>query len=313
MSVVAIAKSQNIEYKGKFKLICETQNGKIQGKCVAYYSNGNKMAEGVIENSYKKGIWTLWDSIGNIIIQREYENPFVYKILFPKKSDNTLIQLLDIYPYQLKLNKDGFFDLFSIRERDVVWSKRLWRFIKVIENQYLQQNNFFKIIEDNAINKNFTVYDASTEDFSKALCVAKPLDKEKYNLIGYTVKEDVFFDNIRFIMEYRIVGFCPVAVNKTTGDTLNLYWIHYPSVRKFLAQEKISSKHVNPLIKTYDDILFFRDFKSEIYKESNVWDKPIAAYTKKEDFVKEANRIELSVLENEIDEWFNFFYLGKPK
>lgn len=311
--VVSVAKSQNIEYKGKYKLISETQDGKIHGKCVAYYANGNKIAEGVVENGYKKGIWTLWDSIGNIIIQREYENPFVYKVLSPKKSDNKLITLLDVYPYQLKLNKDDYFDFFPIRERDIVWSKRLCRFINVNENQYLQQNNFFKIIEDNAINRNITVYDAFNEDFSKALCLAKPLDKEKYNLIGYKIKEDVFFDNIRFIMEYRIIGFCPVAVHKTTGDTINLYWVHYPTTRKFLAQEKINAKHSNPLIKTYDDILFFRDFTGSIYKESNAWDKPISAYTKAEDISKEVMKIELSILEKEIEYWFDFFYLEEAK
>ena len=311
--VVSVTKSQNIEYKGKYKLICETQNGKIHGKCVAYYVNGNKIAEGVIENGYKNGIWTLWDSIGNIVVQRQYENPFVYKVLTPKKSDNSLIQLLDVYPYQLKLNKDGYFDLFSIRERDIVWSKRLWRFVNVEDNKYFQQHNFFKIIEDNAINRKITVYDASNEDFSKALCLAKPLDKEKYNLIGYNVKEDVFFDNIRFVMEYRIIGFCPVAVHKTNGDTLNLYWVHYPTTRKFLSQEKIDSKHSNSLIKTYDDILFFRDFTGSIYKESNAWDKPISAYTKVEDISKEAMKIELSILEKEIECWFDFFYLGELK
>jgi gliding motility associated protien GldN len=282
-------------------LSCEyyTSQGRIDGKYVSYYKNGNKKAEGNLRNNYRYGKWTLWDKSGNKSVERDYQDPFSYKQVYPVKSD------IDT-SYDLKYNTNGYIDYFLLQEKMVVLSKRVWRYIPVENNTLIFENNILQnIISANVVNGNLTAYSSEDDDF------LKPLNPEEIkttglNIIGYKIKEDWFFDNVRMVSESRIIGICPVAFDTVKRCKINLYWIYFPAVRKYFAGAVLEGNDLPEGITNCDDLFFFRNFSSYIYKESNVYDREISDYKFGEDIYKEAEKIEISIIEMEHDLWMSF-------
>jgi len=308
VSQIGFAQNKTCEYNdGLIKCTYQTNQGRIDGHYISYYKNGIKKTEGTFENNYRKGKWTVWDTTGRIHTQRNYENPFTFKKLIPVPSNDKPAVLLDIPQYTLKYNKDGYIDYFYVAERMVFMSKRLWRFIPLNNNPLIFENNkILQIIQKNIPNKNITAYSITSDDFLKPL-PSGMIDTANIKIIGLNIKEDWFFDTERLVSETRIIGLCPMAVNTITHDTTALYWIYFPEIRKYLAQEKIKDTKLPSYINTLDDLFFFRYFSSSIYKEENVYDRKITDYYKtREEIEKEAERIEINVIESEHDIWVSF-------
>ncbi|HYV93139.1 MAG TPA: hypothetical protein VE978_15295 [Chitinophagales bacterium] len=287
----------------KIKCSYETSQGRIDGAYVSFYLSGQKKAEGTFENNCRISKWTVWDSTGRIRMQREYENPFVFKRIIPAAPNEKPIALLNVPRYTLEYNSDGYINDFNVTEGMIWWHKRIWRFLPITNNELLFRNNLlFQILQKNILNGNVTAY--GTEMFKKEFTPL--IDTSDIQMIGYKIKEDRFFDTERFLDETRILGICPVAFNKLSKDTIDLYWVYFPQIRKYLAQEKIENTGRASKIKTLDDIFFFRDFSGQIYKESNVFDRKISDYKTGNDVEKEVESIEINIIETEHDNWIYF-------
>jgi hypothetical protein len=288
------------------KCTYETSQGRIDGNYVSYYKNGNKKAKGKYENNYRSGKWSVWDSTGRLRMQRDYSDPFTFKRSFPEAPKDKVVELLYVPQYTIAYNKNGFIDYYVLKERAIVMSKRIWRFVKPNENAALfEKNRFFSVLNKNIFNKNITPYKTTDDEFKNELPL-KGIDTSSIQVIGYKIKEDFFFDNDRLVSESRISGICPVVVNNVKHDTLDLYWVYFPQIRKYLAKEKVLTSDHPSKIKTLDDLFFYRYFYAQIYKESNVNDRPIAKYKSGKEIEKEAERIEISLIESEQDIWLSF-------
>jgi len=284
----------------------ETYEGRIDGKYISHYKNGKKKAEGIFENNYRTGLWTVWDSTGKLRAERLYENPFCFKSISPKAPDDKPIELLNIPRYSIQYNKDGYIDNFQLEERMVVWSKRLWRVLSSKDNPILfEKNKLFNILVKNILNKNITAFSTKDDQYTTEISPSE-IDTNSINIISYKLKEDSFFDNERLVFETRIIGICPVAINLKTKDTLDLFWIYYPEAQRCFAQEKIQLNCLPQKIKTLDDLFFYRFFFGQIYKESNIYDRKIADYKNGNAIKEEAERIEIGLIESEHDIWINF-------
>lgn len=280
----------------------ETTNGRLDGTYVSYYTNGQKKAEGLFENNYRTGKWTVWDTTGLIRMQRNYTNPFNFTRSIPKVPSDAPIKLLNVSPYQLEYNQKGFINYFPLQERAVLWSKRIWRELKPNENPILfNQQKLFSLIQQQLIAQTLKAYSSKDDEFREEL--KQSIDTNNYQVISFKLKEDTFFDSDRLVSESRIIGICPVALNKQTKDTVDLYWIYFPELRTALAKQKLQSNELPAKIKTLDDLFFYRYFYGAIYKESNVYDRAISAYVSGTELEKEAERIELGLIEYEHDIW----------
>jgi hypothetical protein len=286
------------------KISYETNQGRMDGNYISYYNNGKKKSEGQFENNYRSGSWTVWDSTGKIRMERVYENPFIFKRIITETPNAKPIDLLNTPRYTIQYNKDGFIEDFKLEEKMVTWSKRIWRYISPKENPVLFENDkFFKILYKNIFANNITPFSVDDDEFKTEISLK--IDTATTKIIGYKIKEDCFFDNERFVSETRIIGICPVAFNKVKKDTTDICWIYFPEIRKCLATEKIEQKGVPSKIKTVDDLFFFRYFYGEIYKETNIYNRPIASYTSGNELRNEAERIELEMIETENNIWIS--------
>jgi len=300
---------ENNDFKANF----EKKEGLIHGKYVSYYKNGNKKAEGVFENNIRTGIWTVWDSLGRMRMQREYFDLFTFKRLYPNYSNDTLIKLLNQPNYIIEYNKEGYLNYYDLNANAIFWSKRLWRFLEPQNNPHIFQNNIlFNILNKNILDSSLQAYHPREDQFKHELKISE-LDTSSLVLLGFKIKEDCFIENERFLFETRIIGICPVVLNTITNDTLDLYWLYYPQIRKILAQQRISIPTLPPHIHTLDDLFIFRYFSGYIYNESyailsNNIDRKFYEAT-----LNMQTESELNLIEQEHDFWISFTSLNKDK
>jgi hypothetical protein len=282
--------------------------GKLNGKYVSKYPNGAVFAEGNFKDNLRTGVWTVYDSLGRKIHQRDYSVDFLsFEKLYPEKQKTGPASLFDTSFYHPIKNKEGFIPYFELKERMVVFSTRLWRSIPQEDNSFLYKKNFlYKSLFSYITDSTSGFYCSKDENFVNELSVdeLKKFSLNDYKVIDWKLKEDFILDSERMVSEVRIIGICPVGIEKKTGDTLDLYWIYFPYARKALAQTKTKIKNGKGEIQTLDDIFFFRNFISDIYKKSNVYDLELKDYCKnKNEMEFEKWRIESELLETEHRFW----------
>ncbi|MEI6347100.1 MAG: hypothetical protein WCP69_04035 [Bacteroidota bacterium] len=287
------------------KCIYERTQGRIDGKYVSYYKNGEKKAEGFFRNNYRNGLWSVWDSTGKLRMQRNYTDPFTFKRIIPVVPKDKPIELLNIPQYRLSYNDKGFIDYYKIKEINGRWTKVVYRYLTPQDNPLLFKNDLlFKIFTRNIELKKVPVYNATDEYFEKESSIT--IDISNFKVIAYKLNEVNIFDDNRFVLESRLLGILPVAINKQTNDTVDLFLIYFPEIREFLAQEKIKQTDLPEEVKSYDDLFFFRYYYGQIYKEANATNKSIAEYKTGEEIKKEAERIEIEIIEYEHDTWIGY-------
>lgn len=283
----------------------ETNQGRLDGQYISYYKTCQKKSEGTFENNYRIGKWTVWDSTGRIRMQREYSDPFTFKRIIPKVPKEKTVELLNAPRYSIQLNQDGFIENFYVKERMVVWSKTILRTVLQKDNPLIFDNDkLFKVVNSNVLAKNITAYKTKDDEFTNEPIIN--MDNSVNEIIGFKIKEVCFFDNERLVTETRIIGLCPIALNKKTNDPFDLYWVYFPDLRKYLAKEKINQKDLPTKIENLDDIFFYRYFYGKIYKELNINDRQFSSFMTGQERDKESERIEISLIENEHDTWIQF-------
>lgn len=278
------------------------------GKFVSKYTNGTLYVEGNFKNNLRVGIWTVYDSLGRKIHQRNYSKDFLsFEKLYPQKEKKGPASLFDTSFYHTTKNKDGLIPYFELKERMVIYSTRLWRSLPSKDNPILYKKNLlYKSIFNFIIDSTSNSYCSSDENFVNKLSnmELKKFSLDNYKIIDWKIKEDFILDAERMVSEARIIGICPVGIEKKTGDTTDLYWIYFPYARKVLSETKTKIKNDNGEIQSLDDLFFFRNFSSEIYKKSNVNDKELKDYCKtKNEIMFERWRIEMELLEVEHQFW----------
>ncbi|MEL6943717.1 MAG: gliding motility protein GldN, partial [Bacteroidota bacterium] len=124
----------------------------------------------------------------------------------------------------------------------------------------------------------------------------------------FRLKEVWFFDEASSSMQVRIIGVAPIIeVLDEIGNfkyEYPMYWLYYPQLRQFLAQEQAPHFDNDAHPMTWEDILEMRYFSSYIYKASNIRDERIKDYIAGGmDQLLEAEKIEHSLFNLEQDLW----------
>ena len=203
----------------------------------------------------------------------------------------------------------------TLREADVVMSKRTWREIDIREtkNKYMgsPKARLIDVLMDAIANEELTAYDPNpTKDdpngdaFSTPLTAAgaraKMADSSVVDIIDskgektgskvvagefnpdsvirFRIKEDWIFDKQRSVYEPRIIGIAPMIKPKAAGIDLDYqpaFWIYFPAARQVLATKEVFMGKNDATGLSYDDVFLKRLFTAYIVKESNPGDNKL--------------------------------------
>lgn len=294
----------------------ESRNGMFDGVYRSYYRDGTKKSEGRFSMNMRVGTWTVWDSTGKMRMQREYKTSYEYTRVFPPLPQDGPVKLFSVPMYTLSYNCDGYINYCPVTERAVTTAQRLWRYIPRDENCPLFANDdrLYKMLLDSVRSGKLQAYDRLSDDCRVKLSPAGKqslTDTAGFEVAGYRIREDWFFDHDRMCAEARISAICPVLRKKDwrIKPDLREYdqcWLNFSAVRKTLASIKIDSAACPSYIRTLDDLFFFRYFHGDIYKEMNPDGLLLKDYVPPEHLPFEQERIELSLIEMEHDLWLEY-------
>lgn len=231
----------------------------------------------------------------------------------------------------------------SLRELDVMFSKRVWREIDLRDKMNMvfasPKGRLIDIIKDAVMAGELTAYDATStkedvngDEFSTVLkpeeamarfadsvvvpvfdnegvqtgSTVKPGEFNPDSIVKFRIKEDWIFDKQRSVFEPRIIGIAPMIKVKAAGQTLDdqpAFWIYFPEVRQILVTKEVVNRRNDATGLSYDDIFMKRLFASYIVKESNPEDLRIKDYAQGIDKLIESERIRKDLMNREHDLW----------
>ena len=139
--------------------------------------------------------------------------------------------------------------------------------------------------------------------------VKMPSPLKPNQIAQYYMKEDWFFEKQRSVMDVRIIGIAPVIEiedpiqGKFTYHVM--FWLYYPGIRNYLSQYYCYNPYNDAEWRTFDEIFHKRLFSSYTYMESNVYNRPIAAYLSGQsmEMLLESERIKDDIFKIEHDMW----------
>jgi len=230
----------------------------------------------------------------------------------------------------------------SLREADVMWSKKLWQMIdcRKKKNQVLyfpindmqDRKSLIQLIIHGVDNEGLTAYN---DDLFKEILTRD----EVYEALGageetqqirqadgtmeeQTIQRDIRFDEIQKFMikeqwyfdrkysdlRVRIVGICPIReyIDDDTGEKRKskAFWIYYPEARDLLSNWEVFNRHNDAQRVSYDSYFQQRRFNSYVVQESNVYgNRLIDEYTTGINTLLEAREIRMEIFEFEHDLW----------
>ena len=279
--------------------------GKMDGVYTSYHSNGKIKAKGMFFHNLRIGKWTLSDSLGKELISRHYSNGFQ----FTQSVRNESGRMLSSGPadsYKLERSPEGHYRYVAVKEEEVHMSKRLWRRIKKDESNkvFYDENRLFLAISEAISSGKLEVYASADDEFrqklsreeGKKLCEMKSNDE-----VDFIVKEDWFYSKKRQMSETRIIGICPVL--KAQGTNKNLFWVYYPDLRPIIALKKVPTSLTDPAITNLEDVFFFRNFNSVIFKVLTVKHIVDTSVMGEDEMQRYSEGIEVELIEREHEFW----------
>lgn len=225
-----------------------------------------------------------------------------------------------------------------LREADVVWERKIWRVIDTREKMNLPfvapQSSLFQALASAASAGEVRVFDAENDKFTRPL-----VGEDVENLLSKTdtvvtwdvetgeeivqivrnqvnpedvkrfrVKESWYFDKQRGTVQVRILGIAPLISEFDNEGNFKwekpLFWVHYPSSRQFLAQQRAYVHGDNLAANTsWEDVFEMRYFSSSIVKENNLYDRRLQDYLSGTEQLKAGDDIQSELLNFEHDLW----------
>ncbi len=133
------------------------------------------------------------------------------------------------------------------------------------------------------------------------------------DIMRYRIKEIWYFDKESSVFKVRILGISPLKeeYDESTGEfkyEMPLFWVYYPELREFLADESVPSDYNDMFPMTWYDLFENRMFSSYIIKMNNTLDLRLKdkfekSPTRDMDILLESQRLKEELFNFEHDLW----------
>lgn len=231
----------------------EINDGMLTGHFVSYYENGKKQADGNFSQNNRVGHWTFYNEAGEAVEYRTYTNNYQFKHVDKFGNEEVLM-----------FNKNGVWDM--IQEKNVWFKERLYRTIFTENNPlFFQEQGIFSTLKENFIQGKMVLY--TDFRFVEPLTIKQFPTISNQEIIGYKFKEDHIIDSENKMLNHRAIGICPLAIQKNTKDTIELFWAYYPDCRKALQSTTLTNKALPKNIQTYDDLIAQQYYANSIFSD----------------------------------------------
>jgi gliding motility associated protien GldN len=200
----------------------------------------------------------------------------------------------------------------SLREADILWSKRVWRIIDLREKMNLpmyypitakdDRYSLIALLLQGIQYEGLPAYSTNDDEFKVRINyedvnesmgatteVTEVLNPETNLFEEVTVTRDVRVEEVKQIMvkeiwyfdrnysrlDVRIIGLCPIReYTNDAGEVLKrqTFWINYPEARDLFARNEVFNATNDAQRRSFDDIFTKRFFGSYIVQETNMYD-----------------------------------------
>lgn len=245
---ISNAHSQTIVRVGETEVRLNQEQGILNGNYASFYSNGNRKVEGQFEHNKRVGEWKFYDEAGELLIVRNYKNPFC------------VIQELPAVETECGTDDFENREFKELDADDVMVIERFSRFLSVQENPILESVSL-NTIKTSVHNSDIKLYNLNTNGYY----IGGELESINYSryedafFAGFLLQSEVFFDNSRYIFEERVISAIPVF-EKPEGGYLYDFGLYYPEAREFFKAQKGDSK----LFENLDEVLFMNGASSSL-------------------------------------------------
>jgi len=292
---------------GQKNPIIQEYAGCFHGAYESFHDNGNTKAKGNFYFNRRIGDWKVFDEFGKLLVHRFYDSLGHVKIIVPKTADDEVIKLLNQPRFRLHRDSIGKYVYQHISEGDVVWSKRVWSYFPVENNEtfyafdWLGLLNRFELQEDLSSKRIVTVY--KNDQFSKFYEDTEEIATQNFELLGIGLKKDYFYDIASRKMDARVLA-VTLFIKDTTNTIRKDLTLYLPTdLRPFLVKQII--QHEDPAITNLDDLIYFNAYNEIIYKEESWKEKTVQLFHPKDanNFSQFSKEVKIQIIEEEHSYW----------
>jgi len=249
-------------------------NNHLSGVYTERNQNGRLLVLGEFYEGNRVGIWSLFDSTGNLIVQRDYVEKKKVEFLFPE-VENPYSGLYEKYLSTEHMRNDkGYFPYLPVEERAVPYSFRSWRELTSMNEPALFSQVDFKKLVITALKLEKKLFEYGTSGtFATQISMEKYPELltqlENWDFTRIEIKEDFFYNYDQMRSDTRQLG---INFYASKTDTLPKYSLYIPHLRELMSTVPMKVAGNNE-IRNLDDYFFFHAYRGEIVYYSSLFDK----------------------------------------
>lgn len=209
------------------------------------------------------------------------------------------------YPVDMVAKRPSFFDIIQkgiMSQELTVYDPNPGTF--VADEEFLIEYTFAQAQKSFIFEQQIMVQDTATGELTQT---SKPDTFRSDRIVQYQIKEDMFFDKQRSVLDVRILGIAPVVETQDDKGEFKgyrtLFWLYYPACRNYFSRFQCFNPYNDAEWRTFDEVFHKRIFSSYIKQETNVYNRPIATYANGVEYLLETDRIKDDIFKFEHDMW----------
>ena len=201
-------------------------NNSLNGTYKNIDVSSNTVVQGEFDNNLRSGLWTIEDTVGNIVYSRKYIGPYTF---VEKNNDSDKSKMK---PITLQKNEDGLYEYPEINNQDVLWSKRVWCILPKNENPNLYNPSFLDQINQEVKTESLVAY---RDDKISTVINSTDFDLSEKELEGVALKKDYYYDSTKKMMLQKVICFTFYLSDSRSGER-SAFSLYYSSDTRELLQ-----------------------------------------------------------------------------